>query len=107
MAPSSKNAAAWSVVSPRETYSGSDCSSSQAASNSVRPTDSDRSPCSWSQKSFSRAEWTNVPFTCAGEDGSGRWAMADNRKARAQSRKLVTFDGESERGNSKDMADRL
>ena len=29
--------------------------------------------------------------------------MAENRNARAQSRKFVTLDGESERGNSKDM----
>ena len=33
--------------------------------------------------------------------------MAENRKARAQSRKLATLEGESERGNAKDMADRL
>ena len=36
----------------------------------------------------------------AGDGGSGRWSMAENRKASAQSLNVDIFDGDSREGSS-------
>ncbi len=42
-----------------------------------------------------------MPLTVQMVGSSGRWSMALNRKARAQSRNEVTLEGERVRGSSK------
>src|SRR5439155_20062308 len=58
-----------------------------------------RAPGGSSQNRSSRARCTSVPFAADGEGGSGRWSMAENRKASAQSLKDATFEGEREVGS--------
>ena len=58
-------------------------------------------PGPWCQNSRSSTRWTKVPLTVQIVGSSGRWSMALNRKARAQSRNEVTLDGERDRGGSK------
>ena len=48
-----------------------------------------------------RDRCTRVPFTMCGAGGSGRRSMTEKRKARAQSLKELTLDGDRERGTGR------
>ena len=57
-----------------------------------------------SKKSSSRARCTREPLVAAGDGGSGRRSMVENRKARAQSLNDDTLDGDSDVGRGSTIA---
>src|SRR5579859_4933243 len=95
------NSSSASRVRSSPSYSGSERTSPVALVSLSRATSSVLRPAGSSHISSSRARWTSVPFAAKGDGGSGRWSIAEYRKARAQSLNDETFEGEREVGSGR------
>src|SRR4051812_31159269 len=102
VAASATKAAAASSSRPRSVNSSDSGSSATARSQHVVAISGVRA-AGGSQNSSSSARWTSVPLTAGTDGGSGRWSMAENRNANAQSLNVDTLEGDNEDGSCRAM----